>query len=152
MANKFRDIPNTSTSEPDIQPVVEEVEAVRPSKPTKSRKKGVLAKGLSSVFSGTFLGNEKNVKHLPFILFLGLMAIIYIANGYYADDKIREANKISNQLKELRSEYISTKSDLMFASKQSEVAKSAEALGLKEPVVPPIKIEVDSALLYTEKN
>ena len=152
MANKFRDIPNTSTSEPDILPVVEEVEAVRPGKPTKPRKKGVLAKGLSSVFSGTFLGNEKNVKHLPFILFLGLMAIIYIANGYYADDKIREANKISNQLKELRSEYISTKSDLMFASKQSEVAKSAEALGLKEPVVPPIKIEVDSALLYTEKN
>lgn len=152
MANKFRDIPNANTSEPDIQPVVEDVEDVRPSKPTKPRKKGVLAKGLSSVFSGTFLGNEKNVKHLPFILFLGLMAIIYIANGYYADDKIREANKISNQLKELRSEYISTKSDLMFASKQSEVAKSAEALGLKEPVVPPIKIEVDSALLYTEKN
>jgi len=152
VANKFRDIPNASTSEPDIQPVVEEVEAVRPSKPIKPRKKGVLAKGLSSVFSGTFLGNEKNVKHLPFILFLGLMAIIYIANGYYADDKIREANKISNQLKELRSEYISTKSDLMFASKQSEVAKSAEALGLKEPVVPPIKIEVDSSLLYTEKN
>jgi hypothetical protein len=57
-------------------------------------------------------------------------------------------NKVSNQLKELRSEYISTKSELMFASKQSEVAKSALELGLSEPVVPPIKIEVDSLELY----
>ena len=46
---------------------------------------------------------------IPFILFLALIAILYIANGYYADDKIREVNKVSNQLKELRSEYISTK-------------------------------------------
>src|SRR5207253_3785824 len=118
----------------------------------KPRKKGVLAKGLSSVFSGTFLSDEKTLKHVPFIVFLALIAIFYIANGYYADDKIREVNKISNQLKELRSEYISTKSELMFASKQSEVAKSALLLGLKEPVVPPIKIEVDSSDLYKGTN
>lgn len=152
MANKFRDIPKPIDGEQHVEPIVEEVKPVEPAKPSKPRKKGVLAKGLSSVFSGTFLSNEKNLKHLPFILFLGLMAIFYIANGYYADDKIREANKISNQLKELRSEYISTKSDLMFASKQSEVAKSAEALGLKEAVVPPVKIEVDSTQLYTETH
>jgi hypothetical protein len=108
----------------------------------------VLAKGLSSVFSGSFLSNEKTLNHLPFILFLALLAVFYIANGYYADDKIREVNRSSNQLKELRSEYISTKSELMFASKQSEVAKAVEAMGLKEPVVPPKKIEVDSAELY----
>jgi hypothetical protein len=47
-------------------------------------------------------------------------------------------------MKELRSEFISTKSDLMFVSRQSEVAKAAEKLGLKEPIAPPIKISVDS--------
>ncbi len=151
MANKFRDIPKVVEAE-EQEPVREEPKAIQPEKPEKPRKKGVLAKGLSSVFSGTFLTHEKNLKHLPYVLFLGLMALFYIANGYYADDKIREANKISNQLKELRSEYISTTSDLMFASKQSEVAKAAEALGLKEPVVPPVKIEVDSAQLYEESN
>lgn len=147
MANKFREIPAQEPEHEEVAAASAEQPVVRSSKP---RKKGVLAKGLSSVFSGTFLSNEKNLKHLPFILFLAFMAILYIANGYYADDKIREANRISNQLKELRSEYISTTSDLMFASKQSEVAKSAEAMGLKEPVVPPRKIEVDSAELYTE--
>jgi len=151
LANKFRDIP-TPTDTLDKSSGPGETVSTEVRKNPKPRKKGVLAKGLSSVFSGTFLSNEKTLNHLPFILFLALAAIFYIANGYYADDKIREVNKISNQLKELRSEYISTKSDLMFASKQSEVARSVEQMGLKEPVTPPVKIEVDSAKLFTKKN
>ena len=150
MANKFRDIP-VSAEPIEERQTAEEIES-KIQKVPRPRKKGVLAKGLSSVFSGTFLSNEKTLQHLPFILFLALIAIFYIANGYYADDKIREVNKISNQLKELRSEYISTKSELMFASKQSEVAKSVEPLGLKEPVVPPTKIVADSVELYGTGN
>jgi hypothetical protein len=146
VANKYRDIKKADIEEEIVE--VEESVSESPSKPSRPRKKGVLAKGLSSVFSGSFLTSDKTLKHLPFVLFLALIAIGYIANGYYADDKIREVNKISNQLKELRSEYISTKSDLMFESKQSQVAKSAEQLGLKEPIVPPTKIKVDSAQLY----
>jgi len=69
---------------------------------------------------------------------------VLVKNGYWADDKVRQVNKLSSQIKEFRSEYISTKSDLMFVSKQSEVAKSAEKLGLKEPIVPPMKIVVDT--------
>lgn len=146
MANKYRQI----DAEPEevLETKVESPKTESPKKNQKPRKKGVLAKALSSVFSGTFLTNERTLQHLPYILFLALLAIFYIANGYYADDKIREVNKYSNQLKELRSEYISTKSELMFASKQSEVAKAVESQGLKEPVVPPIKIEVDSTDLY----
>lgn len=148
MANKFRDIPTKTTSLEQEQKLVEEIVTEKIQKVQRPGKKGVLAKGLSSVFSGSFLTNEKNLKHLPYIIFLTFLAILYIANGYYADDKIREVNKISNQLKELRTEYIYTKSQLMFASKQSEVAKSVQELGLKEPVVPPIVIEVDSSELF----
>lgn len=150
MANKYREISKNDIEDVTVEEVV--AEPVKRSKPSKPGKKGVLAKGLSSVFSGTFLSSDKSLKHLPFIMFLVLVAIFYIANGYYADDKIREVNKISNQLKELRSQYISTKSELMFASKQSEVAKAAESMGLKEPVVPPTKIQVDSAELFKSNN
>jgi hypothetical protein len=149
LANKFREINEKEETVAELQT---KASAPEPSekKVKKQRRKGVLAKGLSTVFSGTFLANEKTVQHLPFILFLAIVAIFYIGNGYYADGKIREVNKISNQLKELRSEYISTKSELMFASKQSEVAKAMESEGLKQPVVPPIKIEVDSIALYRD--
>lgn len=143
MSNKFREVPEKEIIENEIENA-DSKKSATDTPPPKKRKKGVLAKNLSAVFSGTFLTNESTLKHLPFLLFLALIAILYIANGYYADDKIREVNKITNELKELRSEYISTKSDLMFVSKQSEVAKAAEPMGIKEPIVPPMKIEVDS--------
>ena len=143
MANKFRN--NTETEE--LQELEELVEMEKPpvvSKPAKPGKKGVLAKGLSKIFGGSFLSDDRTTQHIPFILFMACIAILYIANGYYADDKIREVNKVSNQIKELRTEYISSKSDLMFISKQSQVAGAVDTLGLKEPVVAPMKIEIDS--------
>lgn len=143
MSNKFREVPNAEHVQEEPENV-ESKSSTTDTPPPKKRKKGVLAKALSSVFSGTFLTNESTLKHVPFLLFLAFIAILYIANGYQADDKIREVNKITNELKELRSEYISTKSDLMFVSKQSEVAKAAEPMGIKEPIVPPMKIETDS--------
>lgn len=143
MSNKFRE--TTKHTETKKEPeIVETKNSTKSNQPPKNFKKGVLAKSLSAVFSGTFLTSEKTLKHTPFLLFMALIAILYIANGYYADDKIRDVNKTANQLKELRSEFISTKSDLMFVSKQSEVAKAAEPMGLKEPVVPPMKIEIDT--------
>jgi len=84
------------------------------------------------------------VKNLPFFLFLSILAIIYIYNGHYADKTIRNINKVQNDLKELQYEYKTLKSEVMFRSKQSELAKAVAPLGLKELVVPPIVIK-DSA-------
>ncbi|MGE0566878.1 MAG: FtsL-like putative cell division protein [Bacteroidia bacterium] len=145
MANKLRD--KSEDIELNDLTEVNSLTSDKKTTPKKKRKKGVLANFLGWIFSGTFLANEKNYKHVPFILFLVLIATLYISYGYFADNSLREVNKISNRLKELRSEFIYTKSELMFASKQSEVAKSAESIGLKEPVVPPFKIIVDSAEL-----
>jgi hypothetical protein len=97
-----------------------------------------------NVLSGSFLSKEITLKFLPFIFYLTFIAICYIANGYYAENKVRQINKLTNELKELRSEFIITKSDLMFFSKQSEVAKSALLLGIKESKEPPRKIVLKS--------
>ncbi|MBL7917863.1 MAG: hypothetical protein JNM96_05670 [Bacteroidia bacterium] len=142
MANKIRE--QVKKEEPQIIESHSTETSSPKTKSTKPGKKGVLARFLAGIFSGTFLANEKNFRHVPFILFLACTAIVYIAYGYYADDTIRDVNKISNNLKELRSEFIYTKSELMFASKQSEVAKAVESIGLKEPTTPPLKIEIDS--------
>jgi cell division protein FtsL len=78
------------------------------------------------------------VKNIPFFLFLSALAVLYIYNGHYADKTIRNINKVSKELKELQYEYKTLKSEVMFRSKQSEMAKAVEPLGLKELVVPPI--------------
>ena len=86
------------------------------------------------------------VKNIPFFLFLSALAIVYIANGHYADNTVRSINKLNRELKELQYEYKTLKSEVMFRSKQSELAKSVETLGLKELVVPP------AILVDTVKN
>jgi len=84
------------------------------------------------------------VKNLPFFLFLSALAVVYIYNGHYADKTIRNINKVQNDLKELQFEYKTLKSEVMFRSKQSELAKAVAPLGLKELVVPPIVIKDSS--------
>ena len=85
---------------------------------------------------------DKISTNLPFLFFLALIAMLYIANSHYAEKNIRELNKISQEIKELRWEYMTEKSDLMCQSKQSEVSKKVEELGLKELVTPPQKIVI----------
>lgn len=80
------------------------------------------------------------VQNMPFIGFLSLLALIYIANSHLAEKKIRRINKLGKEIKELKWEYINVKSELMFRSKMSEVSKSVEPLGLKQLSSPPQKI------------
>jgi Bacteriodetes cell division protein (FtsL-like) len=83
------------------------------------------------------------VKNLPFFLFLTLLAVIYIYNGHYADKVVRNIGKTNNELKELQYEYKTLKSEVMFRSKQSELAKAVEPFGLKEMTIPPMLL-IDS--------
>ena len=96
------------------------------------------------VMSGEALGSDALVKNLPFVFFLTLMSLIYIGIGYSAEDSVRQINRDKAELKEMRSEYITIKSDLMYTTKQSELIKVLhdKGLELEESFQPPKKIEV----------
>lgn len=85
------------------------------------------------------------VKNLPFFLFLCVLAVIYIYNGHYSDKLIKSISKTNKELRELQFEYKTMKSEVMFRSKQTELAKAVEPLGLKELVTPPVVLK-DSAV------
>jgi hypothetical protein len=91
---------------------------------------------------GKLLHHRNFFQALPFIFFISALAMLYIANAYYAERTIRSIDRTHNELKELRSEFISTKSDLMLISKQSEVAKAVDTMDLRESIVPPKKIVI----------
>lgn len=82
------------------------------------------------------------VKYLPKILFVLLLSLIYISNTHYAEKTIRKINQLQTEVEDTRADYTTLKSDLMFASKQSEVARRVKSLGLKESLNPPFKIVV----------
>jgi predicted membrane protein len=87
------------------------------------------------------LNYKSIVKQLPFFLFLTLLAVLYIYNGHYADKTIRNINKTTKEVKELQYEYKTVKSEVMFRSQQSELAKAVEPLGLKEMTTTPVMLE-----------
>lgn len=98
--------------------------------------------GVKGILSGSFLSRERAVKVLPYLFFITFLGICYIANGYQTEKLVRKLYKTTNNVKELRSEYITTKSELMYISKQSQVARATENLGLRELVRPPKKIVI----------
>src|SRR5687768_7890417 len=84
------------------------------------------------------------VKQIPFFLFLALLAVVYIYNGHYADKTIRAISRTERELKELQYEYKTVKGDVLFRSKQSELVKAVEPLGLKELMAAPVVL-IDSS-------
>jgi hypothetical protein len=95
-------------------------------------------------FINVFDWFDKNhfANNMPFILFLTMLVIGYIANSYNAERIIRNIDKTKVELKEKNAEFISTRSQLMFKSKQSEVARAVSATGVFESKEPPKKLFV----------
>ena len=80
------------------------------------------------------------VKNIPFFLFLAILTLMYIANGHYADKTLRKINALDKHLKEMEYEFKTAKRNVIFRSKESELVKAVEPLGLKELISPPMKI------------
>lgn len=79
-----------------------------------------------------WLNYQSVVKQIPFFLFLALLTVIYIYNGHHANKTLRAINRTSREVRELQFEYKTLKSEVMFRSKQSELAKAVNGLGLQE--------------------
>lgn len=109
------------------------------------------SQGGSSLFSGlekrlkleAYFEDGFPVKHLPKILFAMFLSLIYISNTHYAEKTTRAINRAQNDVEDLRADFTTLKADVMFSSKQSEVARRVKVIGLKESVKPPYKIMVE---------
>ena len=83
-----------------------------------------------------------HVRFLPQIFFLATLSILYIANRHSAEKKIRSISTLEIQVEDLRADFTTLKASYMFDSKQSEVAKRADRIGLAEGSNSPILISV----------
>lgn len=100
-------------------------------------------KGIKHYGDLGFLTSELILNNLPFFLFLGFLATIYIANAHLAESNIRRIQLMQRDLKELRWYYMSLQADNMFNSKRSEVAERVRKAGLRPSEAPPKIIAVE---------
>jgi len=102
-------------------------------------KKSLAFKAVGDLFNYSWI-----VKNITFFLFLAVLAVVYIANGHMSDNRIRKINETARKLKDLQYEYKTLKSEMMFKSRESEMVKAAEPLGLMMDTTSPFRIKLIS--------
>ena len=107
------------------------------------KQKAELPKNFLTTFlTEGVVSKESATQMMPFLIFLAMLAMVYIANRHFAEKTIRGIDKLSKEVKELSWDFKTLKADLMLKSTQTEVAKQVDTLGLKEQVEPPKKIVI----------
>lgn len=97
-------------------------------------------KGVGQFFELSFLTSDIILKNVLFALFLGFLAMIYIANAHYAERNVREIQELRRELKEIRWYYMTLEAENMYKSRRSEIAKNVKGLGLEIAADKPQKI------------
>ena len=116
---------------------------IKPKSPGRSFGRGVFARVEHRLKLENYFEEGFPIRYLPKILFVMILGLIYISNTHYAEKTVRRINLIQADVEDLRADYTTLKADLMYASKQSEVAKKVNDLQLKESLTPPFKIEIE---------
>jgi hypothetical protein len=100
--------------------------------------------GVYSILKARFLINEEAnaAKNWRFIVFLTLLAIFMIANNNNVDQKVFKIIELTGEVKELRSEFVDRRSELMKLKMESTVTLKMKEKGIFPASAPPIKIIV----------
>lgn len=100
--------------------------------------------GVYSILKARFLINEdaNAAKNWRFIVFIIVLAIIMIANTQRYEQKVFKIIALTNEVKELRSEFVDRRSELMQLKMESTVSATMLKRNIVPSPVPPVKIKV----------
>lgn len=88
-------------------------------------------RGLQSYFSMEVWSASLLKDNLFFVLFVGFLLIVYIANAHLAERNVRNIQTLGDELKEMRWYYMSLQAENMYNAKRSEVAGRVKDTGLR---------------------
>ncbi|HQE33798.1 S-adenosyl-methyltransferase [Flavobacterium alvei] len=102
--------------------------------------------GVYSILKAKFLIEDDSMKNWRFIIFLIVLAIIMIANTQRFEQKIFKIAELNNKVKELRSEFVDRRSELMKLKMESTVSAKVAEKQIFPSTVPPTKIKVKKVI------
>lgn len=94
------------------------------------------------ILKGKFLISNDAFKNWRFILYCTLLAIIMIGSSHSAERKVHQIARMSEEVKDLRSEFVDRRSHLMRIKMESTITRRMAERGIKPSEVPPVKIIV----------
>ena len=84
-------------------------------------------------------------KNWRFIIFLSVLALIMIGSSHSADKKVHQIAQLSNNVKELKSEYVDVRMQLMDVKMETKIISAMESRGLfPSEKTPPQKLIINT--------
>lgn len=104
--------------------------------------KETIETSVRELLDGKTLADKLIRGNMVFIIFIIVLGVVYISNGYSTEKLHRQRVELEREVSDLRFESITTAAELMFMSKQSEVLRRVrnEGLDIEESKEPPIKL------------
>lgn len=102
----------------------------------------MMKQGIYDFLKGKFLISDDAMKHWQFILFCTLLAIIMIYSSHSAERKVYQIAEITNEVKELRSQFVDARTRVMKLKMESTIIKKMKKRGIAPASEPPFKIIV----------
>jgi cell division protein FtsL len=113
-------------------------------KKSRSKTKSKRPSAFIQILNGDFLSREFILNNLGFILFIFLLLLLMVGQGYYGKQLTSEVNKSQKELDELTGDYFDAKARLEENTQRSKLIEQLEDTGLKETVNPTKVIRVST--------
>ena len=98
----------------------------------KSLKSGKDANALTQILNGEFLTKSFVLNNLPYIFFILLLLIVFVAKGYYVKQLSDEIKINETELNQNAAEYIEAKTKLEEETKRYKLVEKLQERELKE--------------------
>lgn len=140
--NEDNDLQQTDSNEElaaELENDAAENDPVSASDSPKVKGPSWFERNLAQVLSGSILTRVEVRRMYPYVLFIVVLMFLYIANGYHIQKLHRRHDRLTEQVKELRSRSLTISSIRMTQTRQSEIIKQLEERGipLEESLIPP---------------
>lgn len=99
-------------------------------------------KSIYDILRGNFLVSDDSFKNWRFILFIVGLMLMMIASSHSSDKKVMRIAKLNKEIKEMRSEFLDTRSISMKLKLESTIKNKVLTLELKPSQNPPQVIRV----------
>ena len=86
--------------------------------------------------------SDDTFKNWRFVVFLSVLALVMIGSSHTADKKVHHIARLSNEAKELKSEYLDVRKQLTQAKMESKLTAVMSKTGLQTSTIPPQKISI----------
>lgn len=101
-----------------------------------------MKKGFLDLLKGKFLVSNDASRNWRFIVFASLLAAVMIASAHSADRKVHRVAALNEEVRELRSEFVDSRSDVQRLRLESTILGYVAQDGLEPSATPPKKILV----------